>query len=161
MSPGLMISFTISSMQLWKCFKRHSVTIQCYNYVFFSINIHTSAMYYKNVSHQYYAIIQDRKPHVVSQNCPKQGRSISSFICHSLFYYTAFFLLKGKLKDITIHVPNEIINDIISCYQFSHQILTLLSLMLTDITQFYWINGTQLSESMNPIQKMSTDFSRI
>ena len=36
MSPGLMISFTISSMQLWKCFKRHSVTIQCYNYVFFS-----------------------------------------------------------------------------------------------------------------------------
>ena len=35
MSPGLMISFTISSMQLWKCFKRHSVTIQCYNYVFF------------------------------------------------------------------------------------------------------------------------------
>ena len=36
MSPGLMISFTISSMQLWKCFKRHSVTIQCYNYVFFA-----------------------------------------------------------------------------------------------------------------------------
>ena len=62
---------------------------------------------------------------------------LSSFICHRFFYYAAFFPLKGKLKGIIIHFPNKIFNDIIECYQFSHQILTLLPLMFTDMTQYY------------------------
>ena len=35
------------------------------------------------------------------------------FISHSLFYYVAFFPLKGKLKYIITHFPYEISNDII------------------------------------------------
>ena len=38
---------------------------------------------------------------------------LSFFICHRLFYYAAFFLLKGKLKYSIIHFPYEISNDII------------------------------------------------
>ena len=32
------------------------------------------------------------------------------FIPYSFFYYAAFFPLKGKLKYIIIHFPNEISN---------------------------------------------------
>ena len=72
-------------------------------------------MYCKNVSHQYYATNQDTKPHILSWNCPKIGldQCLSFFICHSFFYYAAFFPLKGKLKYIIIHFPYEISNDII------------------------------------------------
>ena len=62
-------------------------------------------MYCKNVSHQYYATNQDTKIEV--------GQRLSFFICHSFFYYAAFFPLKGKLKYIIIRLPYEISNDII------------------------------------------------
>ena len=121
----------------------------------FFINIYLFAMYCENVSHQYYAIIQVSKPHVLPQNCPKEGQiNVCLLLFATAFYHAAFFLLKGQLKDITIYFPNDIINEIIQCYQFSHWILTLLPLMLTDITQFIWINGTQSPKSMNPIQKI-------
>ena len=88
-------------------------------------------MYCKNISHQYYATNQDIKPQILSENCPKIGveQYLSFFICHSFFYYAAFFPLKGKLKDI-INFPYEISNDIIQCYQFSHRLLLLLPLLL-------------------------------
>ena len=91
------------------------------------INTHTFAMYFKNVSHQYYATNQGNKPHILSYNCPKieVGQCLSCFICHSFFYYAAFFPLKGKLKHI-IHFLHEISNDIILCYQFSRRILPLI-----------------------------------
>ena len=63
-------------------------------------------MYCKNVSHQYYATNQDTKIEV--------GQRLSFFICHSFFYYAAFFPLKGKLKYIIICLPYEIKNDILS-----------------------------------------------
>ena len=80
----------------------------------FLINNFTFAMYYKNVSHQYYVTNQDTKPRILSWNCPKIGvdQCLSFFICCSFFYYVAFFPLKGKLKNI-IHLPYEISNDII------------------------------------------------
>ena len=70
-------------------------------------------MYCKQVSYQYYATNQDTKPDILSQNCPKIGvnQCLSFFICHSFFYYAAFFPLKGKLKDIIIHFPHKISND--------------------------------------------------
>ena len=37
----------------------------------FFINTHIFAIYYTNVSHQYYATIQDSKPHILSRNAPK------------------------------------------------------------------------------------------
>ena len=91
--------------------------------LFFFINTHTSVMHRKYFSRQYYATNQDTKPHLLQQNCLKKGldlcRYVQSFsICHSFFYYAAFFPLKGKLKDIIIHFPYEISNDIIQCYQF-------------------------------------------
>ena len=69
----------------------------------------------KNVSHQYYATNQEAKSHILLQNFPpNRGRAMSSFfICHSLFYYAAFFPSKDKLKYIIIHFRYEISNDII------------------------------------------------
>ena len=91
---------------------------------FFLISAHTFAMYCKNISHQYYATNQDTKPHILMQNCPKIGvdQCASFYICHSFFYYVAFFPLKGKLKYIIIHFQYEISNDII-----------VLSIQLLDI----------------------------
>ena len=73
-------------------------------------------MYCKNVSHQFYATNQDTNPHILSQSYPKIGvdQRLSFFICHSFFYYAAFFPLKGKLKYIIIRLPYEIKNDILS-----------------------------------------------
>ena len=120
-------------------------------------------MHCKNVSHQYYETNQDTKPHILSRNCPKIGvdQCISSLICHSFFYYAGFFPLKSKLKDITFHFLYEISNDIIWCYQFSCPILPLLPLMLTDITRYYWTNGTQSLKSVNPIHKTPINLPRI
>ena len=100
----------------------------------FLTNTHTFAMYCKNVSHQYYATNQDTKPHILSQSCPKIGvdQRLSCFICHSFFYYAAFFPLKGKLK-LIICLQYEISNDIIQSYQFSHQILPLLPLIASNV----------------------------
>ena len=64
----------------------------------------------KNVSLQYYATNKETKPHFILQLPPNRGRAMSSFFsCHSLFYYAAFFPLKGKLKYIITHFPCEII----------------------------------------------------
>ena len=85
---------------------------------------------------------------------------LSFFICHRLFYYAAFFLLKGKLKYSIIHFPYEISNDIIQCCQFSRRVLPILHLMVPNvcnITWYYWANCTQSLKSMNPIHKMSID----
>ena len=133
--PIFAISFSISSMQLLEMFK---VALNNYSVLklhFFKINTHTFAMYCKNVSHQYYATNQDTKPHILSQNCAKIGidQCLSFFICHSFFYYAAFFPLKGKLKYIIIHFPYEISNDIIQCYQFSRRILSLLPLITPNV----------------------------
>ena len=132
--PIFAISFSISSMQLLEMFK---VALNNYSVLklhFFKINTHTFAMYCKNVSHQYYATNQDTKPHILSESCSKIGvdQRLSFFICHSFFYYAAFFPLKGKLKDI-IHFPYEISNDIIQCYQFGRQILPLLPLIAPNV----------------------------
>ena len=131
--------------------------------LFFSINIHTFAMYCKNVSHQYYAIIHDSKPHILLKNCSKQGQIIVYLLLFATAYFImqSFFPLKGKLKGIITYFPNKKINDIIQCYQVSHEILTLPPLMLTDMTQYCQINRTQPLKSTNPIHKMSTDLSRI
>ena len=96
-------------------------------------------MYCKNVSHQYYATNQDTKPHILSWNCPKIGldQCLSFFICHSFFYYAAFFPLKGKLKYIIIRLPYEISNDIKQSYQFSRRILPLLPLNASNIDWQY------------------------
>ena len=92
-------------------------------------------MYCRNVSHQYYATNQDTKPHLLLQNCPKIGvdQCLSFFVCHSFFYYAAFFPLKGKLKYIVIHVPYEISNDIMKSYRFSRQTLPLLPLIAPNV----------------------------
>ena len=89
----------------------------------------------KSVSHQCYATNQDTKPHILSQNFPKIGldQCLSFFICHSFFYYAAFFPLKGKLKYIIIHFPYEISNDIIQCYHFGRRILPLLPLIAPNV----------------------------
>ena len=73
-------------------------------------------MYCKNVSHQYYATNQDTKPHFIVALPQIRGRSMSIFLFFigcSLFYYAAFFPLKGKLKFIIIHFPYKISDDII------------------------------------------------
>ena len=162
--PIFAISFSISSMQLLEMFK---VALNNYSVLklhFFKINTHTFAMYCKNVSHQYYATNQNTKPHILLQNCPKIGQSNAYlFYLPQLLLLRSFFHLKGKLKDI-IYFPYEISNDIIQFYQFSRRILTLLALtalMSTDITRYYWTNGTQSLKSMNPIHKVSIDLSRI
>ena len=126
----------------------------------FLINIHSFAMQCKNASHQYYATNQDTKPlSVIAELPPKQGQiNVYLFLFATASFITQpFFPLKGKLKYI-INFPSKISNDIIQCYQFSHQILPLMS---TDITRYYWTKGTQSLKSMNPIQKMSIYLSRI
>ena len=123
--PIFAISFSISSMQLLEMFK---VALNNYSVLklhFFKINTHTFAMYCKNVSHQYYATNQDTKIEV--------GQRLSFFICHSFFYYAAFFPLKGKLKYIIIRLPYEISNDIIQSYQFIRWILPLLPLIASNV----------------------------
>ena len=99
--------------------------------LYFLISTYNFAMYCKNVSLQHYATNQDTKTHILSQNCPKIGvdHCVSFFICHSFFYFAAFFPLKGKLKFIFIHFPYEISTDIIQSYQFSGRILPLLPLI--------------------------------
>ena len=63
------------------------------------INTHAFAMYFKNVSHQYYATNQDNKPHILSYNCPKigVGQCLSSFICHS-FLLRSLFSFERQIK---------------------------------------------------------------
>ena len=65
LAETLVISFPISSMQLWKCLRRYKKIIQCYNYDFL-INTHIFAMYCKNVFLQYYATTQDTKTRILS-----------------------------------------------------------------------------------------------
>ena len=79
---------------------------------FFLVNIHTVAIYCKSISHQYHATNQNTKPHILLKNCPKIGVDQSFFVCHSFIYYSTFVSLKGKLKDIIIHFPYEISNNI-------------------------------------------------
>ena len=97
----------------------------------------------KNVSHQYYATIQDSKPHKLMSSCPKigVGQCLFSFIYNSFFQDTAFSPLKGKLKVSIINFPFKLSSDIIQCYQFSHLILPLIALMLTDIALYPYISG--------------------
>ena len=59
-----------------------------------------------------------------------RGRSmfIFFFFATDCFITQAFFLLKGKLKDIINYFSYEISNDIIQCYQFICWILPLVPL---------------------------------
>ena len=70
-------------------------------------------------------------PKIGVDQCP------SFFYLPQLLYYAAFFPLKGQLKYIIIHFPYEISNDIRYC-PYCPQLL----LMSTDISRYYWTNGT-------------------
>ena len=56
------------------------------------INNFNFAMYYKNVSHQYYVTNQDTKPHILSWNCPKIGvdQCLSFFLLQFLLLRSFF-----------------------------------------------------------------------
>ena len=98
----------------------------------FLISIYTFEMYSINVSHQYYTITQDTKPHSYSRIVPKCGQ-INVFYLLQLLLLRSLFSLRGKLKYIIIHFPYEISNDIIQSYQLSRWILPLLPLVAPNV----------------------------
>ena len=69
----------------------------------------STLLFTKNVFHQYYGTNQDTKPHILSWNFPQIG--VDQCLSFFLFATAAFFLLKGKLKDIIIHFLYKICND--------------------------------------------------
>ena len=79
------------------------------------------------------SLLQKRLPsghqttYFIAELPQNRGRTMSIFfVCHSFFYYAAFFPSKEKLKFIIIHFPFEISNDIIQWWQCSRGILHLL-----------------------------------